>query len=135
VQPELHHHHPVASLRHRRCPVTPALLLEVSNLPVPLIWSLLPWLVRDCSPELIHASVSPHRRGLRPLVPSRRHDAHGLARQTTLNALELAPSLWSPIMASPLVPGEILPRDRAAPPRLCPPLAIRSRAFVRDRAV
>jgi hypothetical protein len=61
MQPELCHRRPVASLRHRRCTVTPALPLEVSNLLAPLIWSLPPWLACDCSPELPRAAVSPPR--------------------------------------------------------------------------
>jgi hypothetical protein len=46
-----------------------ALLLEVSNLHVPLIWSSLLYSSRDCSPEQSSATVSPLCRGLRPLVP------------------------------------------------------------------
>jgi hypothetical protein len=135
VQPELRQRRPVASLRHRRCPVTPTLPLEVSNLPAHLIWSLLPWLARDCSPELPRAAVSPPRHVQHPLVLPRRRDAHGRVRQTALNAPELPPSLWRPTVASPLVSGELSQRDRATPPRLCPPPAVRSRTSVRDRAI
>jgi hypothetical protein len=96
MQPELRHRRPVASLRHHRCPMTPALPLEVSNLPTPLIWSLLPWLARDCSSELPRAAVSLPWRVQRPLVLPRRRDAHGRVRQTTLNAPELAPKPLEP---------------------------------------
>jgi hypothetical protein len=77
---------PVASLCHRRCPVTPALPFVVSNLTVPLIWPLPPWLTRDCSPELPCTAVSPPRRVQRPLVLPRRRDAHGRVHQTALRA-------------------------------------------------
>jgi hypothetical protein len=55
----------------RRCFATPALLLEVSHLPVPLIWSSPLYSSRDCSLEQSSVAVSPLRRGLRPLVPLR----------------------------------------------------------------
>jgi hypothetical protein len=42
-----------------RPPRAPEFALEVSNLPAPLIRSLLPFCPRDCSPELIRAAVSP----------------------------------------------------------------------------
>jgi hypothetical protein len=135
VQPELRHRRPVASQCHRRCPATPTLPLEVSNLLAPLIWSLLPWLARDCSLELPHTAISPPRRVQRPLVLPHRRNAHGRVCQTALNVPELAPSLWSPIVASSLVSGELSPWDRAAPPRLGPAPVVRSRASVRDRAV
>jgi hypothetical protein len=111
VQPELRHRHRVVSLRLRRCPVTPALPLEVSNLPAPINWLLLPWLARDCSPELPRAPISLPRRVQRPLVLPRRRDAHGRVRQTALNAPELAPK--------PLEPR------RGQPPRLQRALATR----------
>jgi hypothetical protein len=77
AQPELRHRRPVEPLRLRRCFATPALLLEVSNLPAPMIWSLLPWLARDCSPKQSSAAVSPLRHGLRSLVPPRQCEGHG----------------------------------------------------------
>jgi hypothetical protein len=135
VQPELRHRRPVASLRHRRYPMTPALPLEVSNLPAPLIWSLLPWLARDCSPELPHATVSPPCHVQRPLVLPRLCDAHDRVRQTALNTPELVPNPLEPAVASTLISGEPSPWDRAAPPCLCLPLAVRSRASIRDQAV
>jgi hypothetical protein len=110
AQPELRHRRPVASLRHRRCTVTPALPLEVSNLPAPLIWSLLSWLARDCSPELLRAAVSPPRRVQHPLVLPRRSNAHGRVCQTALNAPE--------IVSKPLEPR------RGESPRLRRALAI-----------
>jgi hypothetical protein len=91
----------------RRVPAPPslprdsALPLEVSNLPAPLIWSLLPWLARDCSPELPHAAVSPPRRVQRPLVLLRWRDAHGRVRQTALNAPELVPKHLEPHRGQP----------------------------------
>jgi hypothetical protein len=75
VQSKLHHCRPVEPLGLYRCFATPALLLEVSNLLVPLIWSLLPYLASDCSPELPRAAVSPPRRVQRPLVLPRRREA------------------------------------------------------------
>jgi hypothetical protein len=76
VQSELRHRRPVKPLHLRHYFATPALLLEVSNLPVPLIWPLLPCLVRDCSPELPRAAVSQPRRVQRPLVLPRQREAH-----------------------------------------------------------
>jgi hypothetical protein len=38
--------------------------------------------------------------------------------------LNQPPSLWCPAVASLLVSGEFLSRDRAAPPRSCPPLPL-----------
>jgi hypothetical protein len=76
VQSELRHRRPVEPMRLRRCFAMPALVLEVSNLLVPLIWSLLPYLAYDCSPELPRAAVSPPRRVQRPLVLPRRREAH-----------------------------------------------------------
>jgi hypothetical protein len=81
--------------------VTPTLLLEVSNLLVPLIWSLLPCLAHDCSPELPRAAVSPPRRVQRPLVLPRWRDAHGRVRQTALNAPELNPEPLVPRRGQP----------------------------------
>jgi hypothetical protein len=69
--------HPVAPLCLHRCPVTPALPLKVSNMPAPLIWSLLLFCLRDCSPELSCAAVSPPHRVQRLLVLPRRCDTHG----------------------------------------------------------
>jgi hypothetical protein len=96
VQLELRHRRPEASLRLRRCPVTPALPLKVSNLLAPLFPCLLSWSSHDCSPELIRAAVSPPRRGLHPLVPLRQRDAHDRVRQTALNALKLFPKPLEP---------------------------------------
>jgi hypothetical protein len=58
VQPELRRRRPVASLRLRRCFVTLAFHLKVSNPPVPLILSFLLYCSRDCWPKLPHAAVS-----------------------------------------------------------------------------
>jgi hypothetical protein len=77
----VHHHCPVEPLRLRRCFVTPALLLEVSNLPVPLIWSSPLYCLHDCLPENSSAAVSPLRRGLHPLVPLRQREGHDRVRQ------------------------------------------------------
>ena len=89
MQSELRHRRPIEPLCLRCCFVTPALLLGVSNLPVPLIWLLLPCLARDCSSELLRTAVSPPRHVQRPLVLPRRGDTHGRVRQTVLNAPEL----------------------------------------------
>jgi hypothetical protein len=77
------HRRPVEPLRLRRCFATPALLLEVSNLPVPLIWSSPLYSSRDCSLEQSSAVVSPLLRGPRPLVPLRQREGHGRVRQIT----------------------------------------------------
>jgi hypothetical protein len=90
------HHRPIEPLRLRRRFATPALLLEVSNLTVPLIWLSSLYSSRDCSPEQSSAAVSPLRRGLRPLVPLRQRVGHGRVRQTSLIAPRLVPE--------PLVP-------------------------------
>jgi hypothetical protein len=112
AQPEPHRRRPVISLRLRCCSVTPALPLKVSNLPVPLIWSLLLCCSRDCSPELSRTAVSPPRRMQRPLVLPRRHESHGRVRQTALNAPELAPKPLEPCRGQP----PRLQRDLATEP-------------------
>jgi hypothetical protein len=71
------HHRPVKPLRLHRCFATPALLLEVCNLPVPLIWSSSLYSSLDCSPKQSSAAVSLPRRGLRSLVPLHRCEGHG----------------------------------------------------------
>jgi hypothetical protein len=96
----------------------PALLLEVSNLPVPLIWSSPLYSSRDCSLEQSSAAVSPLRRGLRPLVALRQREGHGRVRQITHIAPRPVPSNGSPAVASLHVSGELFPRDQAAPPHL-----------------
>jgi hypothetical protein len=115
AQPEPRRRRPVASLRLRRCFVTPAFPLMVSNPPVPLIWSFLLCCSRDCSPELPRAAVSLPRRGLRPLVPLRQREGHGRVCQTVLIAPGYPPSLWSPVMASHLVSGATGPSSATAP--------------------
>jgi hypothetical protein len=101
AQPEPRRRCPVASLRLRRCPVTPALPLKVSNPPAPLIWSLLLCCSRDSSLELSRATVSPPRRVQRLLVLSRRRDTHGRVRQTALNTPELVPKPLEPRRGQP----------------------------------
>jgi hypothetical protein len=135
VQPELRHRRPVASLRHHHCPVTPTLPLEVSNLSAPLFWSFLPWLAHNCSPELPRAAVSPSRRGQHPLVPPRWRDGHGRVRQIALNAPKLNPKPLEPCRGQPPRLRRALAAGPCGPPLLCLPLAVRSQAFVRDRAV
>jgi hypothetical protein len=90
------HRRPVEPLHLRRRFATPALLLEVSNLPVPLIWLSLLYSSRDCSPEQSSVAVSPLRYGLRPRVPLSQRVGHGRVRQTSLIAPRLVPE--------PLVP-------------------------------
>jgi hypothetical protein len=129
------HHRPVEPLRLRRRFATPALLLKVSNLPVPLIWLSSLYSSRDCSPEQSSAAVSPLRHGLRPLVPLRQRVGHGRVRQTALVAPRLVPE--------PLVPHHgrsarlrrtlaVGPSGATAPKSA---LAVRSRPSVRDRMV
>jgi hypothetical protein len=102
----------------RRVPAPPPLprdsnaSLEVSNLPAPLIRPLLPWLARDCSPELPRASVSLPRCVQRPLVLPCQRDAHGRVCQTALNAPELVPNPLEPRRGQP----PRLRRDLAAGP-------------------
>jgi hypothetical protein len=125
----------VEPLRPHRCFATPALLLEVSNLLVPLIWSSPLYSSRDCSPKQSSAAVSPLRRGLRPLVPLRQREGHGRVRQTALIAPRLVPEPLVPRRGRParlrrtLVVG---PSGATAPK---PALAVRSRPSVRDRMV
>jgi hypothetical protein len=57
--------------------------------------------MRDCSPELPCAAVSPPRSVQRPLVLPRRRDAHGKVCQTALNAPELTPKLLEPNRGQP----------------------------------
>jgi hypothetical protein len=68
---------PVKPLCLRCYFTTPALLLELSNLLVPLIWLSPLCSSRDCSPEQSSVAVSPPRRGLHSLVPPRRCEGHG----------------------------------------------------------
>jgi hypothetical protein len=90
------HRRPVEPLRLCRCFATPALLLEVSNLSVPLIWLSSLCSSRDCSSEQSSAAVSPLRRGLCSLVPPCRREGHGRVCQTPLIVPRLVPE--------PLVP-------------------------------
>ena len=90
------HRHPVEPLRLCRCFATPALLLEVSNLLMPLIWLSSLYSSRDCSPEQSSATVSLLRRGLRRLVPLCQREGHGRVCQTALITPRLVPE--------PLVP-------------------------------
>jgi hypothetical protein len=92
----VHHRRPVEPLRLHRCFATPTLLLEVSNLPVPIIWLSLLCSSHDCSLEQSIAFVSPLHHGLRSLVPLRRCGGHDRVRQTPLIAPRLVPE--------PLVP-------------------------------
>jgi hypothetical protein len=95
------HRRPVNPLRLHRCFATPALLLEVSNLPVPLIWSSLLYSSRDCSPEQSSAAVSLLRRGLRPLTPLRQREGHGRVRKITRIAPRPAPKPREPHRGQP----------------------------------
>jgi hypothetical protein len=94
----------IASLHHRRCPVTPSLPLEVRNLPAPLISCVLPYCSRDCSPEQSSAAASPSFHASRPLVPPRRREGHGRVCQTPLIVPRLVPEPlvpcrgWSPYL-------------------------------------
>jgi hypothetical protein len=131
----VHHRRPVEPLCLRSHFATPALLLEVSNLLVPLIWLSSLYSSRDCSPKQSSAAVSPLRRGLRPLVPLRQRVGHGRVRQTSLIAPRLVPE--------PLVPRRgqsarlrctlaVGPSDATAPKS---GRTVRSRSFVRDRMI
>jgi hypothetical protein len=111
------HRRPVEPLCLRRCFVTPALLLEVSNLLVPLIWLSPLCSSRDCSPKQSSVVVSLPRRGLRSLMPPRRCEVHGRVRQTALITPRLVPKPREPRRGGLLVSGELSPWDRAAPPR------------------
>jgi hypothetical protein len=95
------HRRPVEPLRLHRCFATPALLLEVSNLPVPLIWSSSLYSPRDCSPEQSSAAVSLPHRGLRSMVPPRRCEGHGRVRHTALIAPRLVPESLVPRLGRP----------------------------------
>jgi hypothetical protein len=80
-----------ASQRHRCCPVTPSLPLEVRNLHAPLISCVLPCSLRNCSPEQASVAVNPPFRVQRPLVLPCRRGGHGRVRQTPLIAPRLVP--------------------------------------------
>jgi hypothetical protein len=95
------HHRPIEPLQLRRCFATPALLLEVSNLPMPLIWSSPLYSSRDCSPEQSSAAVSPLRRGLRPLAPLRQREGHGRVRQIARIAPRPVPKPREPHRGQP----------------------------------
>jgi hypothetical protein len=129
------HRRPVEPLRLRRCFATPALLLEVSNLSVPLIWLSLLCSSRDCSLEQSSAAVSPLRRGLRPVVLLRQRVGHGRVRQTALVVPRLVPELlvpcrgWSARLRRTLAAGP----SGATAPKLA--LAIRSWSSIQDRMV
>jgi hypothetical protein len=71
------HRRPVESLRLPHRFATPALLLEVSDLPVPLIRLSSLYSSCDCSPEQSSAAVSPLPHGLRPLALLRQRVGHG----------------------------------------------------------
>jgi hypothetical protein len=94
--------------------------LEVSNLSMPLFRQVSPQCPRNCSPELVAPPRDLSHRGLYPLVPPCRFCAHGHVRRVTLNVPDPFPKPLEPHRGRPLVSGEPLPRDRAAPPRSCP---------------
>jgi hypothetical protein len=127
------HRRPVEPLRLHRCFATPALLLEVSNLHMPLIWLSSLCSSRDCSPEQSSAAVSPLRCGLRPLVLLRQRVGHGRVRQTSLIVPRLVPEPLAPRRSRSARLRRTLaagPSD-ATVPKLA--LAVRSWPFVRDR--
>jgi hypothetical protein len=95
------HRRPVKPLRLHCCFATPVLLLEVSHLHVPLIWSSPLYSSRDCSTEHSSAIVSPLCRGLRPLVPLRQRDGHGRVRQIALIAPRPVPKSQEPRRGRP----------------------------------
>jgi hypothetical protein len=97
----VHHCRPVEPLRLRRCFVMPALLLEVSILPVPLIWSSPLYSSRDCSPKQSSTAVSPLRCGLRPLVPLRQREGHGQVCQIARIAPRPVPKPQEPCHGRP----------------------------------
>jgi hypothetical protein len=95
------HRRPVEPLCLRHCFATPVLLLNVSNLPVPLIWLSSLYSSRDCSPEQSSAAISPLRRGLCPLVPLRQCEGHGRVHQTALIVPRLVPEPLVPRRGQP----------------------------------
>jgi hypothetical protein len=129
------HSRPVDPLRLHRCFATPALLLEVRNLLVPLILSSSLYSSRDCSPEQSSAAVSLPRRGMRSLVPLRRCEGHGRVHQTALIAPRLVLESLVPRRGWPARLRRTLaarPSGAIAPK---PALTVRSRPSVRDRMV
>jgi hypothetical protein len=114
------HHCPVELLRLRRCFAMPAPLLEVRNLPVPLIWSSPLYSPRDCSPEQSSATVSPLRRGLCPLAPLRQREDHGRVRQITRIAPRPVPKPQEPRRGRPARLRRTLAAGLTTPPRLGP---------------
>jgi hypothetical protein len=129
------HRCPVEPLCLHRCFATPALLLEVSNLPMPLIWLSPICSSRDCSPEQSGAVVSLPRRGLRSLVPSRRCEDHGRVRQTALIAPMLVPEPLVPRRGRPARLRRTLAAGLSGATAPKPVLSVRSWPSVRDRMV
>jgi hypothetical protein len=129
------HRRPVEPLLLRRCFTTPALLLEVRNLPVPLIWLSPLCSSRNCSPEQSSAAVSPPHRGLRSLVPQRRCEGHGRVRQTAPIAPRLVPEPLVPRRGRPARLRRTLTAEPSGATVPKPALAVRSQSSVRDRMV
>jgi hypothetical protein len=126
------HRRLVEPLRLRRCFATPAFLLEVSNLDVPLIWSSSHYSSHDCSSEQSSAAVSPPRRSLRSLVPPRRCEGHGRVCQTALIAPRLVPEPLVPRRGRPARLRRTLTAEPSGTTAPKPALAVRSRSSVRD---
>jgi hypothetical protein len=124
------HRRPVEPLCLRRCFATPALLLEVSNLLVPLIWSSSLYSSRDCSPEQSSAAVSLPRRGLRSLVPPSRCEGHGRVCQTALIAPRLVPEPLVPRRGWPARLQRTLAVGPSGATTPKPALVVRSRSSV-----
>jgi hypothetical protein len=125
----------VEPLHRRRCFATLALLLKVSNLPVPLIWLSSLCSSCDCSPEQSSAAVSPLCRGLRPMVLLRQRVGHGRVRQTSLIAPRLVPEPLAPRCGRSARLRQTLgagPSGATAPK---PALTVRSRSSARDQVV
>jgi hypothetical protein len=86
-----HRRRPETFLPPCRPPGAPEFALVVSNLLMPLIHPLLSLCLRNSSPELIHAAVSPPHRVPRTLVPLRRRGTHGRVRLVALNTPDPLP--------------------------------------------
>jgi hypothetical protein len=102
---------------------------------MPLIRRLLSLCLRNYSPELIRAAVSPSRCVLHSLLPLLWRGTHGRVRHVALNMPDPLPKPLEPVVVVPLSPTRLrrgVERRHRARVRLS---AVGSWASVRDLAV
>jgi hypothetical protein len=88
---------------------------------MPLFRQVSPQSPHNCTPELVTLPRDFSHCGLRSLAPPCQFFAHGRVRRVALNVPDPFPKPLEPRCGHPLVSGEPSPRDRATPPRSCPP--------------